>query len=308
MRKLVLISSHCDTPDRLKILKTNLEILKNIDVKILLYSTVNLSEDITNSVDYYFFNRFNPVKEYKSLLFWSNVSCNGKNIKLCRFWQDTALASVTQMKYLVQLSDILDFDLFYFTLYDLVYTNDVIDFIKNKNEERFFTFRTSENGNLIENNCAMQVFSLNKVNVTNINKLFDVNKLTDFSCTEHFLHDISKKLNISICDEFVVEDHIYQFRNWHKDFYNYSIWEEFKIYFSKNAGTEDPQHIMIYDIKDTVDLFIRIDNDVKKIKIQDIQIYEIKKEYQKFEIWLDGKVFDVLENISKFPGGTWEIL
>ena len=65
---------------------------------------------------------------------------------------------------------------------------------------------------------------------------------------------------------------------------------------------------MIYDIKEPVELFIRIDDDIQKIKIEDIQVYEIKSEYQNFELWLAGKVFDALENVSKFPGGTWEIL
>lgn len=307
MSKIVFISSHCDTFDKLEILKTNLDILKKLDVKIFLYSSVNLDNDVIKLVDFYFYNKINPINESRGLLFWKEDFINNKKIKFCRFWRDNLIAGYYQVKYLIQISRVFNFELNYFILYDLVITNEVKDFIRNQNREGFFSFKASENKIEKVNDCASQLYCVSSSNLEKLDEYFNWEDCQRFSCGEHFIADIAKKLNISIIRDFVIEDHIYTFRNWHEDFYNYSPWSKLKIYFSKNVGTNDPQHIMIYDIKEPVELFIRIDSDIQKIKIEDIQVYEIKPEYQKFEIWLDGKIFDVLDGISKFPGGTWEI-
>jgi hypothetical protein len=308
MKKLVLISSHCDTDDKLKILKTNLNILRSMNVKILLYSSFRLNSEITDFVDYYFYNSINPINESRSMLFWKEEIYNNKKIKFFRFWRDHTLAGFYQLKYLSNLSKMLNFDLNYFILYDLVITNDVICFIKDKEDEGFFSFLAYENGEEKINDCATQLYCINKDNIDKLNEYFDWNECQRFSNIEGFMFNLANRLNIPVIRDFTIEDHIYQFRNWREDFYNYSPWSKFKIYFSKNVGTNDPHRIMIYDIKEPVELFIRIDDDIQKIKIEDIQVYEIKSEYQNFELWLDGKVFDALENVSKFPGGTWEIL
>jgi hypothetical protein len=193
-------------------------------------------------------------------------------------------------------------------LYDLLMSNDVIDFIKNQNKEGFFSFMSSENGIEIQNDCATQLYCVSGYKLNDLDSYFSWEDCQKFSCSEHFMSDIANKLNIPINRDFVIEDHVYTFRNWTEDFYNFSPYKEFKIYFSKNAGTDEEPSMMIYDINKPVDIFIRINDDVKKVKIEDIQIYEIKKEYQKFELWLNGKIFDVLESVSKFSGGTWEII
>lgn len=307
MKKVVLISSHCDTEDKLIILKTNLNILRSMNVKILLYSSFSLESEITDLVDYYFYNSVNPINESRGMLFWKEEFYNNKKIKFCRFWRDNNFAGFYQLKNLSKLAKILDFDLNYFILYDLVITNDIIDFINNKEDEGFFSFLAHENNEEKLNDCATQLYCVKKDKLDKLDDYFDWTDCQGFTNIENFIYSVSNKLNIPVIRDFVIEDHIYQFRNWHEDFYNYSPWSKLKIYFSKNVGTNDPQHIMIYDIKEPVELFIRIDSDIQKIKIEDIQVYEIKPEYQKFEIWLDGKIFDVLDGISKFPGGTWEI-
>lgn len=151
MSKMVFISSHCDTDDKLKVLKTNLEILKKLNVKIFLYSSVNLESDIVSIVDFYFYNSINPINEARGLLFWKEDFYNNKKIKFCRFWKDNLIGGYYQVKYLIQMSRIFNFDFNYFILYDLVITNDVIDFISNKNKEGFFSFLASENGVYTEN-------------------------------------------------------------------------------------------------------------------------------------------------------------
>jgi len=306
MKKLILISSHCDSPEKLKVLKTNLEILKKFEVSILLYSTVNLDSEILNYVDYYFFNTNNPIDQGRSLLFWSEKNCDGKKIKFHRFWRDHTFSVFTQMKFLINFSEFLGYDLNYFIFYDLVITNQVSDFIKNQNKESFFAFQALENEELIVNDCATQLFCVSRSKILDLNKSFSWEESQKFECIEHFMADLASKLEILINRDFIVEDHIYQMRNWIDDWYNYSPWKEFKIYFSKNLDYPNVGSCIIHDVKGDLEIFTRINEDVQKIKISGIKEFEILSTHLKFEFWYNGIIFDALDNFHKFPGGGWE--
>ena len=308
MKKLVLISSHCDSEEKRKVLKTNLEILRQIDTSILLYSSIHLERDILNLVDFYFFNPNNPLGEDSSHLFWEEELYGKKKIKFFRFWRNNRFAGFSQVLKLVQFARIFNYDMNYFMLYDLVIDNQILNFIKDKNQESFFAFRATENGKELINDCASQFFSVSQSKLENLESEFIWERCLEFDCAEHFWADLAQKINVPINRDFIVEDHIYTFRNWQEDFFNYSPWKEFKIYFSKNIGTTDPQHCLIYDVKQPVEIFVRIDNDIQKISIMEERQFEIKTNYQKFEFWRDGKIFDVLDKAEKFPGGGWEFL
>jgi hypothetical protein len=308
MKKLVLISSYCDSEEKRKVLKTNLELLRKIDTSILLYSPIHMGEDIINLVDFYFLNPNNPLGEDSSNIFWKEEFFQKKKIKFYRFWRNNRFAVFSQFEKLMEIAMILNYDINYFMLYDLVIDNQILNFIKSKNQESFFSFRATENGKELINDCATQFFSVLKNNLENLQSEFIWERCLDFNYIEHFWADLAQKINVPINRDFIVEDHIYTFRNWQEDFFNYSPWKEFKIYFSKNIGTTDPQHCLIYDVKQPVEIFVRIDNDIQKISIMEERQFEIKTNYQKFEFWRDGKIFDVLDKAEKFPGGGWEFL
>ena len=308
MKKLVLISSHCDSEAKLKVLKTNLEILNQMNIPILLYSSVHLEKDILNLVDFYFYNADNPIIEDTSHLFWKEELYGNKKTKFHRFWRNNRFAGFSQVLKLIQLARILNYDMNYFMLYDLVIDSKILEFIKDKNQESFFSFKATENGKELINDCASQFFSVTKSNLENLESNFVWERCLDFDCAEHFLSYLAQKINIGINRDFAVEDHIYTFRNWHEDFYNYSPWQEFKIYFSKNVGTSDPQHCLIYDVKQPLEIFIRKDNNIQKMTISECQEFEIDPSLQKFEFWRNGKIFDVLDQAEKFPGGGWEFV
>lgn len=304
MQKLILISSHCDTSEKVKILKTNIEIYRDINIPVLLYSTVKLSRDITDIVDYYFYNSNNPINMESGLFFYAEKIYSNKKIKFERYWSNHSYASFYQIKYLIYLAKLLNYDLNFFVFYDLVVTSEIIDFISNKNEENFFSFSAKEKDELIVNDCSTQLFSISKEKLSFFEENYIWDNTKNFDCLEHFFADLSEKINIKINREFLVEDHIYTFGNWTETFFNYSPWVDFKIYFSKN----DPNNMnkcLIYDVKKPSEIFLRINNEIKKIKIFDFHEIEINTQHKKIELWLDGKIFDVLENFESFPGGGW---
>jgi hypothetical protein len=267
-----------------------------------------LERDILNLVDFYFFNPNNPLGEDSSHLFWKEELYGEKKIKFFRFCRNNRFAGFSQVLKLVQFAKIFNFDMNYFMLYDLVIDNQILNFIKDKNQESFFAFRATENERELINDCAVQLFSVSQKNLDNLESNLKWEHCLNFECIEHFMADLAQKINVPINRDFIVEDHIYTFRNWHEDFYNYSPWQEFKIYFSKNICTADPQHCLVYDVKQPLEIFIRKDNDIQKMTISEFQQFEIDPSLQKFEFWRNGKIFDVLNQAEKFPGGGWEFV
>lgn len=307
MKKLVLIGSYCNTPQKLKVLKTNLGILRKIDVHILLYSPIPLGEDLIDLVDYFFLDkRFSPDGD-EMQIFWKFGSYDGISMKMSYVWLDSVTGGIAQTKSLIHLSRNLDYDLLYFLLYDVVLTSDLVHFIEG-GEEGFFPFRArSEESGETVGDCATQIYSMKKNKVDLFDSLLNFSNIKQHPNAESFFKVISESLEIPIFRGIEVEDHIHTFRNWQRDFYNYSPFPDFKIFFQKYRN--DPPlntHVLIYDIEKPCRIFIRTNDDAQSFQLDGQKILEILPEYEKFEIWYDGIIFDVLESARKFPGGWWE--
>ncbi len=69
LNNLVIILSHCDTPPKVKVLKETIASLRSIDIDILLTSHIPVDLDIQDMVDYYIFDKSNPVIDLKDKAF-----------------------------------------------------------------------------------------------------------------------------------------------------------------------------------------------------------------------------------------------
>ena len=61
MKNIVLIQSHCDTNEKVDYLKNNILKLKEFDLDILLFSHIPLSQEIIKLVDYFIYDKTNPI-------------------------------------------------------------------------------------------------------------------------------------------------------------------------------------------------------------------------------------------------------
>ena len=61
MKNIVLIQSHCDTEEKLEYLTGNINKIKKFDVDILLFSHITLPQEIIELVDYFIFDKSNPI-------------------------------------------------------------------------------------------------------------------------------------------------------------------------------------------------------------------------------------------------------
>lgn len=126
MNKIALISTFCDTQEKLDILEKNIKTIKSYDIDVMVISPFYLEKNIADLCDYFFLTKDNPILDWpqKSMLQWT---ISGKPYKFSRTYPDYGFSGLSQVK---QLSDIalnLNYDQYHHMIYDLIIDQNVID-------------------------------------------------------------------------------------------------------------------------------------------------------------------------------------
>jgi hypothetical protein len=128
MKKIVLIQSHCDTPEKLECLKDNLIKLKKFNVDILVFSHISLPQEILELTDYFIFDKSNPILwEEKRWMHWKNI----ENLKLIQINPDYSWTVFNQIIKSGNFALNLNYDYYYIFCYDLLITPIVEDSLIN---------------------------------------------------------------------------------------------------------------------------------------------------------------------------------
>jgi len=128
---IVLIQSHCDDDYSKKVLLDNIKKLKEYDVDILLFSHITLPEYIINKVDYFVFDKSNPIlyEERAQLHWWENDV-----IRLETKVPDYGWTVFNQIIKSTNLISDLDYEYIFLFCYDTIIDDTVNEFLlKPKN-------------------------------------------------------------------------------------------------------------------------------------------------------------------------------
>ncbi len=122
MKKIVLISTYCDTTEKVQILKNNITKIKSFGLDVLVISPLTLPSEII------FFTKENPLLVWpvRSFTFWKSVNTKEGWVKMHHNLADYGWAGLYQVKKLSQIALSYDYDIFYHMIYDLV----IDDFVK----------------------------------------------------------------------------------------------------------------------------------------------------------------------------------
>ena len=128
MKKVALISTYCDTQEKLDVLEKNIDNIKKLAIDVIVISPIFLPQYIQTKCDYFFLTKDNPVLEWpqKAMQAWKNILINGKSITITRVYADYGWAGLSQVKKLSELALALDYDYFYHMIYDLKFDETVI--------------------------------------------------------------------------------------------------------------------------------------------------------------------------------------
>jgi hypothetical protein len=261
MKKLALITSFCDTEEKIDILVNNIKKLKQLEVDVMLSSPIlHMKRSIIDLCDFYFLTKENPILRWpeRAHNFWIRIENKHKQqIYLHRFLDDYGWAALYQTKKLAQIGITYDYDIFYHMIYDLNIDDDIINDIKGNVVNR--TYHRFEPGdNSAQWNVNLHFLPLDK----NITKFLSENikkeeYISSSSIAEDLIEKILKPLDLEK-SKFAVSDLIrYDYSN--QNLHNYSKNNNYKIFFSRK---EDEYKFIIYDIK----------IDIEKIEVNGLDV------------------------------------
>jgi hypothetical protein len=309
MKKIVLISTFCDTEEKITVLKENLLTLKKIGLDTLVISPVILPQEIIEISDFVFFTKENPILRWpeRGFTFWkTHYSVDGW-MTMHHNVSEYGWAGLYQIKKMSQIALTYDYDIFYHIIYDLEIDNYIIDTIKS-NEINLVHPRVNPNNSddLWETTLHFMVFDRDIMK-----KIVDTIVLEDYlkedgiaegqalKCTKLFPIRISKT---------PVRDKIFYWEG--QGFFNYSKNLNYKLFLNKADQTDiwitdqDGKHlssvdsrfrVYIYDLKEEQNFSFEIDGMIRDIKISQNKIVEFDIEsttIKNFKIIDNQGVFD----------------
>jgi hypothetical protein len=127
-KKIVLIQSHCNTEEKKTYLLKNIQKLKTFDVDILLFSHIPLPENIISEVDFFVYDKSNPIldKDRWHHYWWAN-----NDIMLERTLPDYGWTVFNQLIRSYDLIRRINYEYVFIFCYDTIIDDVIEDSIKN---------------------------------------------------------------------------------------------------------------------------------------------------------------------------------
>jgi len=128
MKNLVIILSHCDTEEKIKILEDKLESLNMLGLDVMLLSHCPVSADIQKEVSYFVFDKSNPLlhiengplhSQSRTVTAWFEIPFGDNFLEMMSFLPDAGWAVFNKIIKAADLALPLDYDYYSIINYDL---------------------------------------------------------------------------------------------------------------------------------------------------------------------------------------------
>lgn len=293
---LIIILCHCDTPEKLEILQSNINKLKTKEFSILLVSHIPIPFDIQKQVEYFIYDKDNPIftLPFRGFRMWVDYPYKpNKTLRLQSHLPDYGWTVFNQYIKAGLFSLSLDYDYYSLINYDIKLTEKIFKDLFSPPSCLIGKVKDS-NGTLIDNGLIFNIFdkSIYQYLLSLLSKEEFLSKYEDnvdrdglnfkYGTAESYWDYILSNLNYNNT-EYYIEDSI-DFGNpnpFNQNTYN----NDFKIFLGNND-------FYIYDIKvPFVKLKINnkildLDNTSKTIKVEE--------DINSMELFLDGKFYNLI--------------
>ena len=231
MKKIVLITSFCNNQEKINTLKNTLNVLKNLDLDVMFFTSIHLPEEIDKHSDYVIISTENPIFDWpvKAYYQWTKRNIKNLNINMSCTYPDYGYAVLNQIKRMSELALSMDYNHFFIIDYDTNITEEVKNVLLDNKSNSFFP---SKRGNTVWD-IGLHLISLDRYHLNNFKNLITPESyLTEkggdaFSWT----HKAIKFIPAIIENVDPIEDLIYNFNDF--DFFNYSTNDEYKLFIHK---------------------------------------------------------------------------
>lgn len=309
MKKIALISSFCDTDEKIYILTEILKKLKKLGLDTLVISPINLPSRIFELSDFVFFTKENPILTWpeRFFTFWKTIPYQNTNLTLHRNVDEYGWAGLYQIKKMSEIALTYDYDVFYHLIYDLEIDDYVVETIKNDKVNLIHPrINPRDESDWWDATLHFMIFDRQKMQQI-VDRIVLEDYLASNGVAEGQALKWSQELSISI-SKTPVRDKIFYWEN--HDFFNYSKNEKYKMFISKNENNteiwtnSENGHIQkflnsnlrlyVYDLKEPQKLKIDVDGLIIEYNIDENKIIELDTDSIK------TKKLKIIDNDNEF--------
>jgi hypothetical protein len=299
VNKVALISTFCDTQEKLDVLEKNIKIVKSHNLDVIVISPFNLPDNITKLCDYVFITKDNPILEWpvRGMYAWRKLSVNGVIHEMARSYSDYGFAGLTQIKQLSNIALTMDYNQFYHMIYDIKIDDNIIDGFKSNKTCNVYPSKRGDARWAV----GLHYMIFDRENLKNFISNITLESYLSVKNGEAFswLYSVKDKVGYTIEDT-PVEDEIFYYEN--QDFFNLSPIDGFK-FFIENHG-EKVENIKLYFYEHDGEKEIDINVDGNKTKYN-VKIYDVidlgfdKSNYKPVIITYNSIDYDITDIIIK---------
>jgi SAM-dependent methyltransferase len=299
VNKVALISTFCDTQEKLDVLEKNIKIVKSHNLDVIAISPFNFPDNITKLCDYVFITKDNPILEWpvRGMYAWRKLSVNGVIHEMARSYSDYGFAGLTQIKQLSNIALTMDYNQFYHMIYDIKIDDNIIDGFKSNKTCNVYPSKRGDARWAV----GLHYMIFDRENLKNFISNITLESYLSVKNGEAFswLYSVKDKVGYTIEDT-PVEDEIFYYEN--QDFFNLSPIDGFK-FFIENHG-EKVENIKLYFYEHDGEKEIDINVDGNKTKYN-VKIYDVidlgfdKSNYKPVIITYNSIDYDITDIIIK---------
>lgn len=305
MRKVALISSFCDTQQKIDILNKNIDILKSMGIDTVVISPFSLPNEVVNNSTYFFKTKDNPVLDWpeRSMYSWSQLYLNGETFRMSRTYADYGWAGLFQVKQLSEIALLLNYDQFFHMIYDLRIDDNVLNGLKSNKTCNVYPSKRDDD--IWKVGLHFMIFDRENL------KRFISNIHLDSYLSLHgadafvWLHNLHQVFPYNF-EEIPVEDEIYFYKG--HDFYNYSPTSDFRMFIVKDDELKETIKLMFYEVLENKNIKFLINSKernetIGNYSIVDLGITDSTLENVKLVVD-DFTSYDITEKIKQVKHNT----
>ena len=292
---LITIFLHCNTSEKIKVLEDNINTLKTSGFDILLHSHIPVSESIQSKVDYFIYDKSNPILHWprRGMVYWRNIPYKDKKLYLMNILPDYGWTVFNQLLASGYLGLSLNYTHYSYINYDIVLTPKIIesllepkDFLCTKvlddNDEKGYRFPSFMLNILNKENLAKLLPLISKTQYMNGPDYPEPSKFRD---AEHYWEYLLSVFNYNIFSDLVGDQISYgdpnPFKLNHED--------DFDLFYQTVTDSPTPPMVLMYNMKK--DFKINI-NGEKLLAKSPLFLHKIPK-IEQFGYWLDNSYIDL---------------
>ena len=302
--KIVLISSYCDTKEKIDILINTIKTVKSYNLDVMVNSPLPLPSDVINMCDFYVQTKENPLLYWpeKSVMSWVRNTDKDKEIVIKRALIDYGWAALYQTKKLSEYALTYDYDRYYHIIYDTEIDDTVVSTFLSDKKCNFYPFH--------EHKVSLHLIVLDRENLLKFSNLITFDSYLKFNCiVENWLYDTIVNSNMNYKIELEKIDDLILF---HKDenLFDYSDINGLVFFIVKDVVNNDEVCLYFYNNKEKINVLINVDGVEASYNISNRDIINLGfKPYNLKNVLIsyNGIVSDITEKIKNITQNVIEI-